>query len=221
MFSVQSQYMHSSSGAEKNEEEVVILSLNVWSFVCIQQNIAARTQDYVLSYGLQPTIGFVLALDTQPHEHEMLCSSTFIACTCSTEGSREHPDYATGFYGVPVMLEDGSVVDSARLPADAIQEYPVTISAANLLQTARSEQRFEHQPMTYSSSSTAASSAHLAKLQAEASRLQPQPQPHELHYHPVHVSDPTSLAGSDAVAGMQINFLRCLTFSSSTSAISS
>lgn len=134
--------------------------------------------------------------------------------TRGAEGPGDHPGYATGFYGVPVMLEDGSVVDSARLPADAIQEYPVTISAANLLQTARSEQRSEHQPMTYSSSSTAASSAHLAKLQAEASRLQPRPQPQELHYHPVHVSDPSSLDGSDAVAGMQISSLFCLTFSS-------
>ena len=41
----------------------------------------------------------------------------------------------TGFHGLPVMLSDGSIVDSASLPPNAIEEYPVTFTGASLVES--------------------------------------------------------------------------------------
>jgi hypothetical protein len=38
-----------------------------------------------------------------------------------------------GFRGDPVMLANGSIVDSAMLPADAVEGYPVTFSGRSLM----------------------------------------------------------------------------------------
>lgn len=40
---------------------------------------------------------------------------------------------------MPIMLNDGSVVDSARLPANAVQERPVVMSQSALYQSIHME----------------------------------------------------------------------------------
>lgn len=96
------------------------------------------------------------------------------------------------------MLEDGHMVDSARLPRDAIQEEPITVPADRLVQIINSEAGVSNsQPLTYSQESASVSRQLPASHALEASNLPPQ----EVHYHPVHVSDMQSLVESGSLAG--------------------
>ena len=60
----------------------------------------------------------------------------------------------TGFEGDPIMLEDGMIYDSARLPSNAVQEYPITVSAASLAETLASQPAaIRGHPITFSGGS--------------------------------------------------------------------
>lgn len=97
---------------------------------------------------------------------------------------------------MPVMLEDGAVVDSARLPADAIQEHPITVSAESLMQSISIERApGDGQPLTYSGSPV---ESHQLLGQQLLDSTQP---PGEVHYHPVRVRDPEALVAGGTLAG--------------------
>ena len=94
-----------------------------------------------------------------------------------------------GYFGVPVMLEDGIVVDSARLPGDAVQEHPVTVTAERLLESIRSVR---------SSSADPASLTYSGAGPASEGSLQ---QSEDVHYYPVSVTNPEHLDGNEALTG--------------------
>lgn len=93
--------------------------------------------------------------------------------------------FLAGFEGRPVMLNDGSLLDSVRLPEDSVLGHPVTVSAASLIQsTTPGVGSAQAYPITFSGGSI---------MDSEASITPPQPsspaqEAQTRVYHPVVIS---------------------------------
>lgn len=59
----------------------------------------------------------------------------------------------SGFQGEPVMLRDGSIVDSSMLPQNSVQEHPVTVSAESLIRTVTASGGAHAHPISFSGGS--------------------------------------------------------------------
>ena len=88
-----------------------------------------------------------------------------------------------GFGGDPVMMHDGSILDSAHLPWPSVQGHPVTISAESLVQTVNSQQSIRDQPVTESGRS-------------RTTRTQDQLQS-SLAHHPMNVTEGSIMSTED------------------------
>ena len=51
-----------------------------------------------------------------------------------------------GFYGTPVMLDNGNIIDSALLPGSAVEGHAVEVSEDSLLQSVTQTPPFGQQP---------------------------------------------------------------------------
>lgn len=120
------------------------------------------------------------------------------------------------------MLFNGAIVDSAMLPERAIRAPPVIVSQQALSQTANAISSSEHrspeqqqwaggqkaqaqyEPSTQASSSVGA----MEESEGRSSRTQT-----TIHYHPIAVTNPAALHGSQSLDGKFL-LLKSLTMSS-------
>ena len=86
------------------------------------------------------------------------------------------------------MLNDGTILDSARLPQGAVEGHAVTLSAGSLIDTLRSRPASSSgHPITFSGGSIMDSGGSFAPSQHPESLSRSQ---QVVEYHPVEVTNP-------------------------------